>query len=73
MSVIIRAHFDGKVLVPDEPIQLPVDCPLEIEVRVLDAESEPNTEAFAPLYQLIGLAPEGPKDASIFHDIRPGE
>lgn len=29
----IRAHFDGKVLVPDEPVSLPVGKPLDVDVR----------------------------------------
>ena len=33
MSVVIRAHFDGKVIVPDEPVDLPVDEPLEFELK----------------------------------------
>jgi hypothetical protein len=28
----IKAHFDGKVIVPDEPVSLPVDQPLVIQV-----------------------------------------
>ena len=30
----IRAHFDGKVIVPDEPVDIPVGKPLEIEFRL---------------------------------------
>ena len=29
----IRAHFNGTVLVPDEPVHLPVDTALELEVK----------------------------------------
>jgi hypothetical protein len=38
MSIVIRAHFDGKVLVPDEPLDLPVDEPLELELRAIGHE-----------------------------------
>lgn len=38
MPITIRAHFDGKVIVPDEPIDLPVDQPLEVELKPLVAE-----------------------------------
>jgi hypothetical protein len=31
-----RGHFDGQVIVLDEPAELPVDEPLEIEVRRSD-------------------------------------
>ena len=29
----LRAHFDGKVIIPDEPVDLPANSSLEIEVR----------------------------------------
>jgi hypothetical protein len=35
-TVSIRAHFAGKYIVPDEPVVLPLDAPLNIEVRTLD-------------------------------------
>jgi hypothetical protein len=28
----LRAHFDGKVLIPEGPVDLPRDCTLEIQV-----------------------------------------
>ena len=28
----LKAHFDGKVLVLDEAADLPVNCPLEVQV-----------------------------------------
>ena len=31
----LTAHFDGKVLIPDEPVSLPVDCALEVRVQPL--------------------------------------
>jgi hypothetical protein len=31
--VTIRAHFNGTVLVPDEPLDLPLDTVLELEVK----------------------------------------
>jgi hypothetical protein len=32
MTRRIRAHFDGRVLVPDEPVDLPLHQPLEVDV-----------------------------------------
>ena len=29
----IRAHFNGTVIVPDEPVDLPADTALELEVK----------------------------------------
>ena len=31
----LRAHFDGRVLIPDEPVDLPQNCALHLEVRPL--------------------------------------
>ena len=32
--VAVKAHFDGKVIVPDEPVDLPKDQPLIVQVRL---------------------------------------
>ena len=40
MSVVIKAHFDGKVIIPDEPVDLPVNEPLEAELRFATAEEK---------------------------------
>ena len=33
IRMTIRAHFDGKVIVPDEPVTLPAGTPLTIRVE----------------------------------------
>ncbi|HEY3763070.1 MAG TPA: hypothetical protein VGN23_15095 [Verrucomicrobiae bacterium] len=33
----LLAHFDGKVLVPDSPVKLPVNKPLKVTISILDA------------------------------------
>jgi hypothetical protein len=38
MGQTISAHFDGKVIVPDEPIQLPVGQSLRVVVELAIAE-----------------------------------
>ena len=37
MTVTIRAHFDGKVIVPDETVSLPRDTPLTVHVETRPA------------------------------------
>ena len=32
-TLSIRAHFDGKVIVPDEPVDLPLNTALDVDVR----------------------------------------
>ncbi|MEN3001390.1 MAG: hypothetical protein ABDI19_06060 [Armatimonadota bacterium] len=73
MTITIRARFDGRVLIPEQPVSLPTDQPLEIEVRLSEPQELRSDDAYAPLYQLIGLVEQGPEDASVYHDIRPGE
>jgi hypothetical protein len=31
MATVIRAHFDGKVIVPDEPVDLPLNEPIKLQ------------------------------------------
>jgi hypothetical protein len=33
----LTAHFDGKVLVPDSPVKLPVNRPLKVSVSTAEA------------------------------------
>jgi hypothetical protein len=39
-TLSIRAHYDGKFIVPDEPVSLPVNAPLQIEVRQTNGVSD---------------------------------
>ena len=66
MSVII-AHFDGKVLVPDEPVSLPQGKPLQVSIEVLE-EKLPRPKR-KPSFK-IGMHPvkSGVPDASVNHD-----
>jgi hypothetical protein len=36
----LLAHFDGKVLVPDSPVKLPVNQPLKVSVSTIEANNE---------------------------------
>ena len=38
--VRFTAHFDGKHLLPDEPVELPTDKPLRVTVEELPAAAE---------------------------------
>lgn len=40
MAIRIRAHYDGKTIVPDEPVDLPIDEPIEAELHVLSLEEK---------------------------------
>jgi hypothetical protein len=36
----LLGHFDGKVIVPDSPVKLPLNQPLKISVSEFDANAE---------------------------------
>ena len=40
----IKCHFDGKVIIPDEPVDLPVDRPLVIRVEPGVLFTQPATK-----------------------------
>ena len=42
MSVIIRARFEGKVLVPEGPIDLPINEPLDFEYKPPEPRLSPK-------------------------------
>jgi hypothetical protein len=65
----LRAHFDGKVLVPDEPVNLPVNCALEVQVTSVG----PPSTAGKSLVRLLALArrfpvTDRPADGAAQHD-----
>ena len=74
----IKAHFDGKVIVPDEPLDLPVNQPLEIQL--LPAETGVPTavdradDVGRPLMDLLKAIehlpsdPDAPTDMAAQHD-----
>lgn len=66
MTQTITAHFDGKVIVPDEPVQLPVGQRLLVRVEVLGTAAP----RFAELLQFAADLPDAPSDLSVRHDPR---
>lgn len=62
-----RAHYDGRVLVPDEPIDLPVGASLDVSATAIDDDKP-------PLVRLLELAqqfpddPDAPTDGAAQHD-----
>jgi hypothetical protein len=41
----VSAHFDGKVIVPDEPLDLPANQALIVQIRPVSGKSEPEEES----------------------------
>ena len=48
MTQTIKAHFDGKTIIPDEPVDLPVNQPLTLNVQ-----SGPQTSAHGTAADLL--------------------
>lgn len=38
--VSIKAHFDGKVIVPEEPVNLPTNQPLVVQIQAVGDNDE---------------------------------
>lgn len=77
MSTDFSAHFDGRVLIPDEPVTLPIGAKLEVRVepaKVQESADAVETSAAAPLAALAALAgrqpanPNLPSDLAAQHD-----
>ena len=62
---IISAHFDGKFIVPDEPVELPIGEPLRVSCEVAASGIPPR---FAGLLELAADLPEAPPDMAVQHD-----
>jgi len=60
----INAHFDGKAIIPDEPVQLPVGQRLHVRIELV----EPETAPFADLLNFGVDVPEAPPDLAAQHD-----
>ena len=71
--IAIKAHFDGKVIVPDEPVELPVGCALVVRIESAAETALPAPTAAEPsaLEWLAEHAVAGdglPSDLSYQHD-----
>ena len=55
MAASIRAHFDGKVFIPDEPVGLPPNAPVRL---VLVTESDGDQPSLDPFQATQGFEDE---------------
>jgi hypothetical protein len=63
MSHSIAAHFDGQVIVPDEPVQLPIGQALRVHVELVEAAPR-----FAELLRFASDFPDASPDLAAQHD-----
>ena len=64
MTRSLTAHFDGKVIVPDEPVQLPVGQRLRLHLEL----AEPDSPRFADFLRFEADLPDAPPDLAAQHD-----
>jgi hypothetical protein len=65
----LKAHFDGKVLVPEEPVDLPVDCTLQVHVETTQPSRKSKKRPLSDLVELAKKFPaHGPADGAAQHD-----
>ena len=56
LATRIRAHYDGKTFVPDEPVDLPVDQPVEVELLSSDEKAKEIERKLAALQRIASRA-----------------
>jgi hypothetical protein len=61
----LKVHYDGRVLVPDEPVDLPLNRPLELTVVSIDKPSDVP----AALDKLAALAEKHPAQDATRRDL----
>ncbi|MCY3023827.1 MAG: hypothetical protein NTW87_33025 [Planctomycetota bacterium] len=67
--IAIAAHYDGKYIVPDEPVRLPKQQPLIVQIEL--AGAQPGAREYSALDWIEAHAvddPSLPEDLSVNHD-----
>jgi hypothetical protein len=64
MPTFFSAHFDGNVIVPDEPLSMPIGRKLQVRIE----EPTPPQSQFADLAKFAADLPDSPGDLSTQHD-----
>jgi hypothetical protein len=66
--VQFSGHFDGKVIKPDERVEIPVNTPLRVTIEPAVKEAMPEVEWNRLLELAEQCAVEGPADLALRHD-----
>lgn len=64
MSTDFLAHFDGRAIIPDEPLSLPIGEKLRVRIEATDSP----TGSFANLSDFSADLPDSPGDLAAQHD-----
>ena len=69
-STFIRVRFDGKVLIPQEPVDLPIDRVFEVTVsEIRQGETrEPPLMRLVKALEGLPSDPDAPTDGAAQHD-----
>jgi hypothetical protein len=65
MTQTLTAHFDGRVIVPDQPVDLPQHERLVVTVRAWQGDAEPQHGTTEFVLRQIGNNPMSDEDAQI--------
>lgn len=66
--IAINAHYDGKVIVPDEPVDLPPNQALIVRIETKSLEPPTRESALAWLAANASDSTDVPSDLSHQHD-----
>ena len=60
MTLHIRAHFDGRVIVPDEAVHLPINQALSVQLYLVDDPAhEVTSSRLAAYHRLVSRGVKG--------------
>ncbi len=69
LMIAINAHYDGKVIVPDEPLELPLNQALIVRIEPAPADGASTVESALTWFSQNAVdAPALPTDLSDRHD-----
>lgn len=66
--VHFSGHFDGRVITPDEPVEIPVNTPLRISIEAVPGQQAGIVDWTRLLDLASECAVEGPVDLAERHD-----
>jgi len=71
MTTHLRARYDGRVLVPEQPVDLPVGHQLVVQIISVREDGSPSKgllESLAELAETLPQNPDAPADGAAEHD-----
>jgi len=66
--IAINAHYDGKVIVPDEPLDLPLNQALVVRIESINGNTLAEESALTWIAENSCESPRLPSDLSHQHD-----